>query len=1463
MASSIKRSAIPASGYMYQTLVGIRLLCDWLDNPGRYAWVKFEADDEADAQGLDDIFVERSDGELDLQQVKFTVDPFDPKNALSWAWLTARKGERGKSLLEKWSGAAQRVGVARLSQAQLITNRRPDAEFESHLRGGRVEWLSLPDASRAEIAPHLGGEEGAARFFARFEFVHSYPGYESLDRTLSAELEARHTDRLGWLTLLRRAIEWSTFKNSPAPDGRITLAVLRSTISERQPRPLDQAFRIPAGYRPLDAQFAQAFIDRLATGRGSARVLWGSPGQGKSTFLSHACQQLQGRGVAVVRHHYFLDLQDASDRFTLKNVATSLMAQLETQFGEALVHLPRQPERLRDWLAACGQVCAAEGKALVVVIDGLDHVWRENDQEIAPLNDLFTQLLPVPSDVNLVIGTQRVGPEQLPRRMTQYLDEEAWLELPRMRLASVVAWLTAQHRNAIFQLPAGEPDDVTLGALAQAMHAASDGHPLVLTYTFMQLVHLHPVLSVDVVKEVERAPEGDARAYYKTLWQRLSWQARDALHLIAEDSFIWPAGALERCLALRDVNLEAEIGHLLAPVDAGLVAFHGSLYVFIGQQSDHAERITALLPQVEAWLAADAPDYLRWAWLWLYESRRGHHDNLLTGTTRQWVLDALVNAFETRQVVRILGEAEEVAFSAGNYELAIRKRALKHRVSNGLQYQLDDADALHECALRLTPDPYPALLLASRASRSDLADLHQLATLYLSLGQAKRAVEVQERMRDQVNDRIVAGTMEARDFEEAIERFLDVAAGTGKYISAKVLELLRRHGKAEDVFEAFLAKASGATDLTPILAFACLPMAPRLRRVLETQAVRVAGWARAHLHEHPQFQRLGRHPLSVCWALLYDKQHAGGVRVPQLPQHPALHREAGSEDDAEFARYLHHGFFGAIARGLLLGGAADPMGLGITSTRTWISAFLEKLAASAQTVAAVLARGDTPAASLVYRLTAGEHPHNHDHSSWADLRAVRKALALITADLYLLTRLRSALPQVPAAEWTASARSSFFAAEHWRDVFLIRGFQLLHADTVRGLIEEQANAVHTAVGRFNEKASALSDLCRWASAYDLLELARELLERTYRCSIGFGWRKDSGLARLLMAVEDVALHDREAALRALWELAPVYDRIDDMTEDSGARPSDLAGLLLRLLPAVYVRYHAHWLTLGEWYHADRSFAAFVEHADLADPTVGVALAFVTGAETVQALRRRLLDPALASVASADRLWDRQPPATQPSTAQSSQISEIPDSADVIAEDEKPMPAIEDFPPARLTEFLAAIDAAKQYSLGREVLKGWFSHWANAGAGVELLTALDAAQGISPLRGNELFDLAFHLSWRLQGAAKAFPWLVRAHRHRYGWAEYYYGHDDSRQRLDLVAQHYPTRWAEFLALSTLPAPGYPERGRAIPDAGLVHLLLGVGEISRATSVLHSMVDAALQEFDCQPLVRPAWWSEASP
>lgn len=1424
------------------------MLCSWLDNPSLYQWVKFEADDLEDARGLDDIVFQQADQRLGLIQVKFTVDPFDPANALSWVWLTERKGKKGKSLLEKWSSAAFNIGLENLAELRLVSNRRPDADFAAHLSDGKVDLAALPGQLRDQVLEHFIDSENAARFFERFEFSHSYAGYESLERDISAALESRHTDHTGSLTLQWRAFQWSIYKNAPWPDGCITLEILRSTISERQPRPLNQEFRIPAGYLPPAPEFADAFVEQAETGRWTLRVLWGSPGQGKSTFLSHVCERLGERDLPFIRHHYFLDLQDPSDRLSLKSVAHSLMTQMRATEIEGLALLRDGPENLREWIATCGQAYATEGKRFFVLIDGLDHIWRENDGELAPMEALFVQLLPLPANVTLILGTQRVDQSKLPRRLNTYLEPEHWVELPRMGLHSVQAWLGAQHDAGTFCTECKRPLQDELTELSSTFERVSEGHPLVLTYTFLALTSSNRILTEQLVENSTPVPLGDVQIYYKALWQRLSWKAKDALHLMAEDGFIWPTGALERCLNTGDSNnLESEIGHLLAVVDAGLVAFHGSLYVFITSQPDHVQRIQALQPNVETWLAAEAPEYLRWAWLWIYKSRRGEHDELLAGTTRTWAVKALARAYPPRQIELILEAAEEVAFAAGDYEQAIRKRSLKVRIYNGLQFQLDDASMLENCALRLTPDPYPSLLLASEVSQSSITGLHQLAMLYLSLGQIDRAAEVQERMRRKINDRIQTRALQTHEYEGLLEQYLEVTAGTGHYEPKRVVGLLRRQKGSEEIFARFLNLASQSKDLSAHMAFCREPMPLMLRQVLEIEALRTAAWAQASLHEWGEFERFKKHPLSVCWSLLYrgaDKS----PDLPNAPPHEALASQVGNYDEPNFARYLHFVFFAAVGRTLQLSGAQDPIGLGVSTNRQWLNKALDRLAMVAHTCGSLLARGEVPAFSLVYRTIGLERPKANDHESWSDLRALRKALVLITADLFFLSRPRSCLAHVPDNEWARCKESDLFALDHWREIFLARHYRLLNEEAVQADIVSRERAIHSTIGPFNEKANELADLCSWATAYELDEIAERLLNSSYRCTLGYGWRKDWLLPRLLEAVEEVSQYEPNAAVSAVEKLAPIYTSIDEMTEDSGARKSDLAGLLMKLMPDVFARYYRFWLDHGEWYDAEKAFATFAKEADLQSQATEVAMAFLWAPQTQTAVRTNVNSPAATPLA---RWTGGVPPVSQEQDSRLHSENE--------SEDESKMPNVEDYPPVSLPEFLSAVSAAHQFKLDREWASRWFRYWETVGRGSELLTAVDAALQSNLLshRATELFDMTYDLSRRLEGPAKAFRWLVDAHRYRHGWSEGFYGRSDSAQRISIVAQHYPKRWSEFVALSSVPIPDYVQRGRVIPDTSLISLLLQVGEVQRAVQILLSMVDIAVEEFEMQPLVRPAW------
>jgi hypothetical protein len=158
---------------------------------------------------------------------------------------------------------------------------------------------------------------------------------------------------------------------------------------------------------------------------------------------------------------------------------------------------PRGTSRLKKWadtifdLQLAGPLFSAElrtnrkpdldfGRALngdriiygriYVVIDGLDHVWREQ-MNIEQMNHLFNYLLPCPKNVFIIVGTQRVADTQLPSRLLTHASPTAWIEVPPMDERAVQDWVDGQNKAGRLRL-AHRPRDkderyASLGNLPQ------------------------------------------------------------------------------------------------------------------------------------------------------------------------------------------------------------------------------------------------------------------------------------------------------------------------------------------------------------------------------------------------------------------------------------------------------------------------------------------------------------------------------------------------------------------------------------------------------------------------------------------------------------------------------------------------------------------------------------------------------------------------------------------------------------------------------------------------------------------------------------------------------------------------------------------------------------------------------------------------------------------------------------
>ena len=1402
---------------------------------------------------IEDVVARRPDGKYELIQVKFAANPFAPASSLNWTWLTSHT-RRSTSLLAKWSATTLNLKQhGRLGSAVLKTDRIPDPLFATSLSGRFVHYESLPQPIKCVVDQQIGSSGKARAFFATFEFVHSQPQIDDLESRLWTRMSS-DTDRGGWSFFLDHVRLWSTRKKRPYPDGKIRFHHLRQAVAVERPKPISQDFAVPDTYCSPDELFDVSFLDEITTSDGIT-VLWGPPGRGKSTYLSQCVAGFDSSKALCVRHHYFLSVRDRSEaRFRYHAIARSLRFQLEHKVPD----LDKQTSKtLREHLESAAALLHTRNARLVVIIDGLDHVWRDR-RDRHEMQALFDDLLPLPAGIRLVIGTQKIAHQHLPSKLLRYHPEERWIELPSMAPSAILTWLESQDRAGRLHLDLeGSRTRVQLlHDLAEAFHAITHGLPLHLVYSFEALVSNERAISTRDVGELPDCPTGDIREYYSSLWNSISATAQSFLHVLAGLGFGPPSFAIVECLGSTGDAIEAlhSINHLLHYRETEVVAFHPSLFAFVRDLEDHRRLFAQQAVRVRSWLENSAPPYWRWAWLWITRAQLGDSSSLLEGPSRGWALDALVEGYPREQLVTIIGHAERVAFDTCNFPRFLSLRLLKTRAINGPDYETNDWPVFLEAAYSLTGDASVHALLRDTLDRTDTDVIPYIVRTSDPSVRHRLAVDAISVLNRRIGH-VVWRTADAPEDIDAAQVAIASVLSSG---SSEMLQAIdawaKRSHTTDSLRSSYVRQSLIAGHNNDVISAGMLWTSPQVDRDV------LAALCLEGLSSEERPGLLGHsHPAVRCLSILKGQEQVAYQEQTDLSSvfvKRDFHDPAVSHN---IRRLFYQTYFSSLAVALCGGTALGWSKIPIGGQTCWLGEAVRTLELAADQFGRNWVSSQSwPTLQEIFAVFDLAPPDLEAHPMLSVFRGVSSALRDIAFDMCTISLGLSSNSLIDMADIAAVLESPYWNDEGWIDVLLERRITLHTRASAQSLIERITVSISSHVTEFPDRGITYAKLALFASDYDLLLIGRTALKRGVSCVVGYGWHKDMFAFEVLESIDMLIRSGNEDARHWLLDLAGAYEKITDYTDgdETHTARENYYEAIANHYPNRVPNLYAQLIRSEDWYYAERVAVAFGKTSAVECRSGRLLVeTYLSSAEFNGLLARESANrPVMvAAIPTVARRTGRV------TSAPAGRLRPDP-------KDGEPQPASNraspsDYPPGKLDAYIRESSATDLYGEKGERAAAWLQHWDSVGCGRVALREFEAActEVLYDTPFANAFLVAFSISLRTQGRTAAFPWLTRAFVASHGWAKWFGDQDCAHAAMREVATNYPLRWHEFIRSTANPA--YPSKisdnGVAIGLSTLVRYLLEVDQTDIAIACARVMVSTFKEELSQQPIQRPEW------
>lgn len=1398
-------------------------------------------------KSLDDVICLTVDGEYELYQVKFTTDSSRDDLMLDFEYLLEKK-PKGTSLIQKWTFDLIKFGTSDvISIAKLITNRKPDTVLSSCLDGNKIDYNLVPDNIKARILTQLGDEQDAIIFFNNFIFEHSQQEIDDLELQLQDSLVPDHANNESWLQLLKTVKRWATRKNEPSPDGRICLEHIHEILSLGTIRTISQFFEVPGGYIPPVEEFHEEILER--TTKPGCMVVSGLPGMGKSTYLSFLTDQLIEKKTPVIRHHYYLSPHFIGDRITFNNAAQSLQSQIKSLYPLDFNSEKFDPQHLDIWISKAADRASESDKILVIIIDGLDHVYRERS-DISQLEHLVNRIDPFKEKICLIYGTQPISDEYLPNSLLRSAPrEKSWIDIPAMGLDAI--------KERIDFLVSIEEIDVVgeeeyqrreIVEISQALLEISQGYPLHLTYSLNSLKLSGNKTSKYDVERLPTCPEGDIHAYYENLWVSLSESAKEILLLMANADFSWPDKThLEFCFddSLIFRNSFAEIQHLIEKRLSGITPFHSSLFVYLKRKDEFLESNERLNQKSKAWINQHAPEYWQWGWAWIIEAKLGNTAPLLQGITREWLIQSLCKAYPLEHIEHIVGVAENVAFEQSLYPELVRLRILKMRLLNGPEFQVEDFSEFLDCSLSCSPDTFGLLW---RADNLRIIPDNEIAVVAKHF-QGKNemivdacAREIYRRIRFYAR---IEDSNHYRTLDSLVDSYLQVLVSYDSPDLGRINEFYERLSDKSSSFTRIieLLVQYGHRHLLLDLSSFDIPEDISFKLIDEVVlAARIEGVTLEEVSKNPG---ISNSSLGLLHSFLDGKE----INCEELTE-----LECPNEYEAATYHLFYQYFFNTLVSRLSNSDVIEkPLLAEPTSIKEFIKNAWITFHYASSVVAAKLKTGEKFEVSALYNAFAIlELPDQYQLGYYlnAVLFNIRKALAKIAIHLNILCNSSDEFTTLSEDNFSEITECPWWSSRVFFDV----AAQNSIFSFPKNITTQEFHKLFEAELQSRENTATLAndslELGTLALKYGLHDKASQFLERAALNIVGYGWRKDITLNDVFEAIEDCSNSNCPQVSDWLTRVATFTIDVFDFSEKEIRHiPGWFTKLLSKHNPERLVDEFAYHLSEENWHRTDLILENIIKAFPLSTPSEHAFLRCMTTFNALTALKERA-----EGNATLKRIYEEQcktlggtpPPPREYSSTEDEATSESPDVATI--------------QPNNLDEFKATLFSIS-YRVRKQFIADWIAHWVDQDQGAVILNSFKThyEQENSDYELDRCLHEIFLLSKRIEGKSKAYIWAVRDIKLNNCWSRYDYSHAEVSLRQ--YGSIYKNQWERILKDTMSPGSSKLQRDENIivPSTQLVTFLVSAHQIDLAVEITEVMVSSLEGDIAHLPLT-DLYWNE---